>query len=35
VLLTGKRKPALWSNCDQKRLEKHILDWNELIKAGA
>lgn len=34
VLLTGKRKPTLCSRCNQKRLERHVLEWNELVEAG-
>ena len=28
VMLTGKRKPTLCSHCDNKKLEKHVRDWN-------
>ena len=32
VLLTGKRKPTLCSQCDKKALERHIHEWNELTE---
>jgi hypothetical protein len=35
VLLTGKRKPTLCSQCDKKALEKHVRDWNELAEKAA
>jgi hypothetical protein len=30
LLLTGKRKPALCSQCDKTALEKHVHDWNAI-----
>ncbi|MDX1434662.1 MAG: hypothetical protein R3286_19630 [Gammaproteobacteria bacterium] len=35
VMLTGKRKPTLCSRCNSKRLEKHVLEWNELAGSTA
>lgn len=35
VMLTGKRKPILCRQCDRRRLENHIREWNEATQTGA
>jgi len=32
VMLTGKRKPLLCTQCDRKALPKHVEEWNDFIK---
>lgn len=35
VLLTGKRKPSLCTQCDRKALDKHIEEWENLRRDSA
>jgi hypothetical protein len=35
VMLTGKRKPTLCSQCDKKALDKHLYEWNKIREKAA
>lgn len=34
VMLTGKRKPLLCTQCDREALNRYVEKWNDLVRAG-
>lgn len=34
VMLTGKHKRTACANCDATRLQKHVREWNEALRAA-